>query len=321
MPLDADMLIDRRRLKRRLGMWRFVALVLAIGLLVALLLPLEKRALEAVSRPQIARIGITGLIQEDRKQLDLLQKVGETRSVAAVILLINSPGGTTTGGEALYEAIHRLKEKKPVVAVMGTLATSAAYLAAIAADRVFARGNTITGSIGVIFQWAEVSELLKTLGVKVEEIKSGALKGSPSLFEPIDEAGRRMAQQMVEEAEQWFLSLVAKERGLDPRAIPGLAEGRVYSGRMARDIRLVDEIGDEKAAIAWLESERNIAPGLRVVDWRPSDGEGFGLLGALAGALARWSGLPAWMPEMLRPSGLSGAQLDGLVSLWHPRLQ
>ena len=155
--------------------------------------------------PHIARINVSGIITDDRKMTELFDKVGKSDQVKAVILDINSPGGTTTGGEAMYDAIRRLAEKKPVVAVCGTLATSAAYIVALATDRIFVYGNTITGSVGVIFQWADVTELLHTLGVKVEEVKSGPLKAVPSPFEPADEKARALAEEMVQESKAWFV--------------------------------------------------------------------------------------------------------------------
>src|SRR5262245_64585542 len=114
--------------------------------------------------PHIARVSVSGLITDDQKILELLDKIGKSSQVRAVILDINSPGGTTTGGEAMYNAIRRLAEKKPVVAVCGTLATSAAYIVALATDRIFVYGNTITGSAAVLFQWAAVTDLLPPLG-------------------------------------------------------------------------------------------------------------------------------------------------------------
>ena len=204
---------------------------------------------------------------------ELFDKVAKSDRVKAVIIDINSPGGTTTGGEAMYDAIRRLAEKKPVVAVCGTLATSAAYMAAVATDRIFVYGNTITGSVGVIFQWADVTELMKTLGVKVEEVKSGPLKAVPSPFEPTDEKGRALAEEMVQEAKVWFVDLVGQRRQIDPATVPGLTDGRIYSGRQALALKLVDEIGDEKAAKSWLQKERNVAPGLSIVEWKPKTGE------------------------------------------------
>jgi protease-4 len=234
-----------------------------------------------------------------------------------VILDINSPGGTTTGGEAMYDAIRRLAEKKPVVAVCGTLATSAAYIVALATDRIFVYGNTITGSVGVIFQWADVSELMRTLGVKVEEVKSGPLKAVPNPFEPTDEKGRVLAAEMVQEAKVWFVDLVGKRRNLEPSAVPGLTDGRVYSGRQALALKLVDEIGDERAAKKWLQKERDVTPGLSVVEWKPKSESG-GIWGWLFGPIASFFGVTAGNFASLFGQVSEGLRLDGLVSLWHP---
>jgi protease-4 len=237
--------------------------------------------------------------------------------VRAVILDINSPGGTTTGGEAMYDAIRRLAEKKPVVAVCGTLATSAAYIVALATDRIFVYGNTITGSVGVIFQWADVSELMRTLGVKVEEVKSGPLKAVPNPFEPTDEKGRALAAEMVQEAKVWFVDLVGKRRNIEPGAVPGLTDGRVYSGRQALALKLVDEIGDERAAKRWLQKERDVTPGLSVVEWKPKSESG-GIWGWLFGSIASSFGIAADNFVSLFGQVSEGLRLDGLVSLWHP---
>jgi protease-4 len=267
--------------------------------------------------PHIARVDISGIITDDRKMSELLDKVGNADQVKAVILDINSPGGTTTGGEAMYDAVRRLAGKKPVVAVCGTLATSAAYIVALATDRIVVYGNTITGSVGVIFQWADVTELLHTIGVKVEEVKSGPLKAVPSPFEPADEKARALSEEMVQEAKVWFVDLVAKRRAIDPQSIPGMTDGRIYSGRQAVKLKLVDEIGDEKAAVAWLHKERKVPSGLKIVDWKPET-ESAGLFGWLFQSLAGAIGISAE-----RITGLVGQisttlKLDGLVSVWHP---
>ncbi len=190
MVLDAESVIDRRRLKRRLTAWRIAAVVLGLLLFGALLLSdQDAGGPRRHSAPRRA-VTVSGVITDDRKMKELIDKVAKSDQVKAVILDINSPGGTTTGGEAMYDAVRRLAEKKPVVAVCGTLATSAAYIVALATDRIFVYGNTITGSVGVIFQWAEVTDLLHTLGIKVEEVKSGPLKAVPS---PVRAASTRKA--------------------------------------------------------------------------------------------------------------------------------
>ena len=315
--IEAETVIERRRLRRRLTLWRLLAVVLAV-LFIALLATGNQRFAGSGSfLPHIARVSVSGIITDDQKMLELLDKVGKSSQVRAVILDINSPGGTTTGGEAMYDAIRQLAEKKPVVAVCGTLATSAAYIVALATDRIFVYGNTITGSVGVIFQWADVSELMKTLGVKVEEIKSGPLKAVPNPFQPADEKARAVGEEMVQEAKVWFVDLVAKRRKIEPASVPGLTDGRIYSGRQAVELKLVDEIGDEKDAKKWLQKERAVTPGLSVVEWKPKTESG-GALSWLFGSIGSLLGISAANFASLFGQVSEGLRLDGLVSLWHP---
>ena len=317
MVLDSESVVDRRRLKRRLTAWRIAAVVLALFFVGALLLSDKQAAGPAGLFPHVARVTVSGVITDDRKMQELIDKIAKAGQVKAVILNINSPGGTTTGGEAMYDVVRRLAEKKPVVAVCGTLATSAAYIIALATDRIFVYGNTITGSVGVIFQWAEVTELLHTLGIKVEEVKSGPLKAVPSPFQPTDQQAREVTEQMVQDAKVWFVGLVGQRRDLQPSSIPGLTEGRIYSGRQAVELRLVDQIGDEKAALAWLVKERNVSAGLKVVDWKPAE-ESSGLFGWLSQSLAASIGISAEKIASIAGQISDTLKLDGLVSVWHP---
>jgi protease-4 len=317
MVLDVETVIDRRRLKRRLTAWRIAAVALALLFVGALLLSDKQSAGPAGLIPHIARVSLSGVITDDRKMQELIDKVAKASQVKAVIIDINSPGGTTTGGEAMYDAVRRLAEKKPVVAVCGTLATSAAYIVALATDRIFVYGNTITGSVGVIFQWAEVTELLHTLGIKVEEVKSGPLKAVPSPFEPIDERTRQVTEEMVQDAKVWFVDLVAKRRDITPDQIPGLTEGRIYSGRQAVEFKLADEIGDEKAAVNWLTKQRKVPSGLKIVDWKPKE-ESSGLFGWLVQSVAGLIGVDAAHFAGIARQISATLKLDGLVSVWHP---
>jgi protease-4 len=315
--IEAETVIERRRLRRRLTAWRVAAIVLAVFVIALVMAGDQRLSGPGSFLPHIARVSVSGLITDDQKMLELLDKVGKSSQVRAVILDINSPGGTTTGGEAMYDAIRRLAAKKPVVAVCGTLATSAAYIVALATDRIFVYGNTITGSVGVIFQWADVSELMKTLGVKVEEVKSGPLKAVPNPFEPTDEKGRALAAEMVQEAKVWFVDLVGKRRNIEPASVPGLTDGRVYSGRQALALKLVDEIGDERTAKKWLQEKRDLTPGLSVVEWKPK-AESDGILSWLFGSIASSLGVSAGNFVSLFGQVSEGLRLDGLVSLWHP---
>lgn len=317
MSLETETVLDRRRLRRQVTSWRVLA-VLAALVAVGAMVAMGTDGL--VEKRQIARVSIEGMIQENRPQLAMLKKIAESKNVAAVIIDVNSPGGTTTGGEALFESFRRIAEKKPVVARFGTVAASAGYIAGLGADYIVARGNTITGSVGVIVQWPEVSQLLDKVGVKMNEVKSGPLKATPSPFQPLDDKSRKLTESMVAESQIWFVSLVAGRRGLNPAEVPGLLDGRIFSGREAVKLKLVDEIGGEAEAIKWLEEKRNVPKGLKVVDWKPRrdyDFAGGLAMSEIAGTVA--GGALSGVLERLKSDGIVGAfSLDGLVSVWHP---
>jgi protease IV len=318
MAFETETVLDRRRLRRRLSMWRALAVIaglLAFGLAVFA----SAEGVGLAGGKQIARVSVEGFISENRGQLKLLKRLAENKQVAAVILFINSPGGTTTGGEALFAAIRELAQSKPVVGQMGTVAASAAYIAGLGTDYIVARGNTVTGSVGVIFQWPDVSQLMDKLGVKMNEIKSGPLKANPSPFQPVDEAGKAAAEQMVAESQRWFVGLVASRRGIDTASVAGLEQGRVYSGREAVANKLVDQIGGEPEAVKYLEEKRGIPKGLKVVDFKPKHENVWGIASLSISALSRIIGERA--AEAIGhlfdgDKALGRLRLDGLVSVW-----
>ncbi len=319
MTLETESVLDRRRLRSRVTFWRVLALVGILAALFAFAASGDQFARE-LGQPQIARVSIVGTILESRSQLKLLKSLTKSDYVKAVLVYVNSPGGTTTGGEALFVALRELAKKKPVVAQFGTVAASAGYIVGLGADHIVSRGNTVTGSVGVIFQWPEVSVLLEKIGVKINEVKSGPLKANPSPFEPPDAQGREVTEEMVADGFKWFLSLVEERRGIKPENIPGLKEGRIYSGREALSLNLVDEIGGEDEALAWLQEKRNIDGSLKVIDWDPATSSSFGLLSSLGALGARFFGgsQAAWTQFLGRDPTLATLGLDGLVSVWHP---
>ncbi len=316
MASEAELIIDRRRLKRRLTFWRVASVLLFIGALLALAAAsggfnLEKRS------DHIARVWVTGLITGDQPTLDLLEDIAKADNVKGLIIRIDSPGGTTAGSEALYEAVRKIAKDKPVAAVMDTVAASGGYITAIAADHIVARGNTITGSIGVIFQWAEFSKLLETVGVQMQEIKSGDLKAEPSPFKPLSEKAREVSTLMVQDSFAWFTGLVAERRKLPLDKVKILSDGRVYTGRQAVAEKLIDELGGEEKAVAWIKKEKKLSEGIEVKDWAlPSEDKGlFGLgLRITSGALKAMG-----LPDLAKQAQLQ--KLDGLVSVWHPSFQ
>lgn len=316
MASEAELIIDRRRLKRRLTFWRVVSILLFIGGLLALASDFGGFDLSKQT-DHIARVRISGLITGDQKTLDLLEEVAKAGHVKGMVLRIDSLGGTTAGSEAVYEAVRKIAKDKPVAAVMDTVATSGGYITAIAADHIVARGNTITGSIGVIFQWAEVSKLLETIGVQMQEIKSGDLKAEPSPFKPLSEKAREVSNQMVQDSFAWFTGLVAERRKLPLDKVKVLSDGRVYTGRQAMTEKLVDELGGEDKAVDWIKKEKKLSADIAVRDWEvPSEDSGLFGLGLRIGAGALEA---LGLPGLAEQAKLQ--KLDGLLSVWHPSLQ
>ena len=213
MSLETEAVLDRRRLKRSTSLWRGAAIA-AIALAVGAFAFSGGSGLSLSEEHQIARVTIEGMITEDREQLRMLKRIAEAKHVDGVILFVNSPGGTTTGGEALFEALRKISDAKPIVSQFGTVAASAGYIVGLGTDYIVARGNSITGSVGVIMQWPEVSELMAKVGIKMNEIKSGPLKATPSMFQPLDDPGRSLTEKMIKEGQQWFLGLVTTRRGV-----------------------------------------------------------------------------------------------------------
>ncbi len=317
MTIETEAVLDRRSLRRKVGLWRGIALLAGVVALGGAVSSMSG----GFSEPRhVARVVVDGMITEDRTQLRMLKRLAASKNVEGVLFSINSTGGTTSGGEALFEAIREIAKTKPVVAQFGTVAASAAYITGLAADHIVARGNTITGSVGVIFQWPEVSGLLDKVGVKMNEIKSGPLKAVPSMFEQVTPEGRRVTEALVADSQKWFLGLVTKRRGVDTTTIPGLEQGRVFSGREALTFKLVDELGGEDEAIRWLETKRGVKPKLKIIDWKPSTESPVGLLRWLGQSAAAAIGLDTDAAGVISTAESVRARLmlDGLVSVWQP---
>ena len=207
MSSSSDYMVDRRRLRRKLGFWRIAAI--GAALLAALVAVAKFSGLDTIEKaaPHIARLSIEGIITGDEDTIQLIKDIGNSKA-SAVLLKIDSPGGTTAGAEKLYLELRKLAEKKPVVAVVGTLAASGGYIAAIGADEIVVRGNSLIGSIGVLFQFPNFAKALDSLGVKVEEIKSTPLKAAPNGFEPTSEAAKAAINSLVVDSYDWFKDLV-----------------------------------------------------------------------------------------------------------------
>lgn len=260
MPLDADALIDRHRLKRRLTLWRVVA-ILAVVLAVGVALP---HGGKGGAGAHIERYRIAGLIGDGHETIEDIGKLAGDPAVKAVLLHLDTPGGEVAGGEGIHDAVLKLAAKKPVVAVMDGTAASAGYMIAVAAPHIVARDSTITGSIGVIMEAPNFGGLLAKIGVSIDPLVSGPLKGQPSLDRPMTPEARAVLQAMIGDLYDQFVGIVAAGRHMDAGQVRTLADGRAYTGRQALKLGLVDEIGGEDEARAWLESKRNVPANLPI---------------------------------------------------------
>lgn len=304
MTLETDLLIDRRRLKRRLFVWR----VIAVAAVIACVGVAVRVNGVTGTGAHVARVRITGVIGDNRKLVEAISAVAKDDSAYALIVDINSPGGTVGGSEALYIAISEVAAKKPVVAVMGSVAASGGYMAAVAAPRIFARESTITGSIGVLLSNMEISGLLGKVGVGTETLTSGPLKDQPSLEHPLSGPGRTVLQALVMDMYDQFVEKVALGRKMDIQKIRELADGRVYTGRQAFKLGLIDSIGGEAEARRWLQSDRGIAPSLPVRDV-VTKGRLEALLGETTDEL---------FGGILKTLFSQRVKLDGAMALWQP---
>jgi protease-4 len=315
-PFLSDYLAERRILRRRLSFWRIAAVAALIGALGVGGYRLAGSGPAASFTPHIARLTIAGIITGDRATLKRIGEL-ETSNAAAVLVAIDSPGGTASGAERIHDALRRLAARKPTVAVVGTLAASGGYIVALGADQIVAQGNALLGSIGVIFQYPNFSKLLETVGVRYEEVKSSPLKAAPNGFEPTSPEARAAIAMLVEDSYAWFKSLVKERRGLTDAELAAVADGRVYTGRQSLDLRLTDRLGGEREAIAWLERERNVPEGLPVRDWKPRGTlESLGL-GSLSSSVLDALGLDRLARLFGHGAGLAEARmLDGLAAIW-----
>ncbi|MDA9409085.1 MULTISPECIES: signal peptide peptidase SppA [unclassified Bradyrhizobium] len=322
MSLDSDIIVDRRRIRRKLTFWRVMAALIAIAAIAGFALIATPGARGSfVSAGSIARVQIEGLIRSDAERTRALERL-ENSQAAAVIVHVNSPGGTTAGSEQLYDSLMRLKAKKPLVVVVEGLAASGGYITAIASDHIIAQQSSLVGSIGVLFQFPNVAELLKTIGVKVEEVKSTPLKAAPNGFEPTSPEARAALDALVKDSYAWFKDLVKQRRGMDDTQLEKVVDGRVFTGRQAIDLKLIDQLGDEKTAVTWLEEQKGVKKGLSVRDYKlePRFGD-LTLFKTAASVTLEALGFSA-IAHQIEQTGLvqavDRAGLDGMLALWQP---
>lgn len=307
-----EQLFEWRRLRRKVTFWRAVSFIILGLIIVSLVGSLAMDGLNK-NHEHIAKIRVEGLITEDEELIGRIKEAGENDAVKAIILSIDSSGGTTVGGEAIFEAVRAAAAKKPVATEIGTLAASAGYMIAVATDHIVARQSSIIGSIGVIVQLPNFTGLLDKLGVDVDAIKSSPLKAEPSMFNATTDDERAMIQNMIDDSYDWFVSLVTDRRPLSRAEVEKLATGAVFTGRQALDLKLIDATGGEDIVLAWFKKQ-NVDIELEVLEWSaPERGSNFVRFQSLMGLEGQSQD---WLHLIGEETGLKRLFMQGMLSLW-----
>jgi protease-4 len=244
-------------LQKALKYWK-IGFFLLFFVLIALCFRIFSGKDLSHTKPYIARIFIEGTITTNNDMSENFIKLIKDKSVVGVILEINSGGGTVTGSEILYNNVLNLSKAKPTVALINDLGASGAYMAALGADHIIAHKSSIVGSIGVIMQNIKVSEALKKVGVEMDIYKSSEFKASPTAFEPSTPEIREYVQENIMEAFDFFKTLVLQRRKLSEDELNAVANGKIFSGTKALDLKLIDEVGTYDNAVNYLQIKRKL---------------------------------------------------------------
>ncbi|HZC81329.1 MAG TPA: signal peptide peptidase SppA [Nitrospiraceae bacterium] len=242
---------DTRERPARQGIVRRVLWALGIGLGVLFLVNLFFPDLDISMEDRVGLIRIEGVILDSQSTIGELKRFGENPAIKAIVLRIDSPGGGVVPSQEIHDAVQRVRNKnnKAVIASMGSVAASGGYYIAVATDRIMANSGTLTGSIGVIMEMANVEGLLKKIGVEGVVIKSGRFKDVGSPLRKMSDEEHELLKSVMDDVHKQFIEAVAAGRGLDVTVVQALADGRIFTGRQAKDSKLVDELGDLDAAI------------------------------------------------------------------------
>ena len=214
----------------------------------------------------IAKVSIENIIYTDDDFSILLDDLKNDQNVKAILVDLNSPGGTIVGSQTIYNKLKSLGENVPIAVSMKEVAASGGYLISLAADRIFCYKGTITGSVGVILQTVNLNNLLEKIGLEPLIVKSGSMKSVPNPFEKVDEEKKEKIISLVDNMAEQFLNLVIQSRNLSKKEIDLISDGSVFTGAQAKEINLVDEIGDEQDAITWLKKKADLDDKTKVLE-------------------------------------------------------
>ena len=246
--------LEQKITLRKVSRWRFFSVILLIFLLFKFFFIADFKVLQ---QDYVAQIWIKGFISDSYSLQKKISAIVKNPRVKALIVNINSPGGTFVGGEKIYQLLKKSSKVKPVVALLGNQATSAGYLISLGAGHIIANPASLTGSVGVLLQSMEVSDLAKKIGVKPLIIKSDIFKAVPHPAEKITDQDQKYLQDLVNQSQEIFLSILTERRkSITAENLSDIAKGKIYIGKKAAQIGLIDEIGGYKEVISWLKNRK-----------------------------------------------------------------
>ncbi|MDX2050017.1 MAG: signal peptide peptidase SppA [Rickettsiaceae bacterium] len=248
-----DLLVERTKYIRRNFLLKLGLLGVILIFFVVYLAKNKGGSVASIQKEYIGIIRIDNIIADDIAFDKMLDEIPENKLIKALVVEVNSPGGSSGASEKIYHKLKKIQQKIPIVTSMGSLAASGGYLVSLASNRIFAMNMTITGSIGVIFQTAQIVELAEKLGVKFKNYKSSEFKASPNAREIASPEVEKVIMDLIYDSHNYFLSLVAENRKLDKDFARKIGDGRIFTGRQALENKLIDEIGTVDDAIAWLK--------------------------------------------------------------------
>ncbi len=217
--------------------------------------------------PFIAKLSLEGMINNESNFIEKINQLKQKENLKAILILVNSPGGTFVSSKEIYDSLKLFDEKIPIAVYMKEVATSGAYLVSLGADKIFANTGTITGSVGVILQTADITTLLDKIGINPLVIKSGDLKAVPNLVEKTNELQFEYIKNIVLLMQEEFMQIVNLERKISIESQEKIRDGRIFTSKQAKQIKLIDEVGVEKNALDWLKKKAGLDDKIKIIDY------------------------------------------------------
>lgn len=268
----ADLLLERTNLLKKLRNWKFISLILVFALIIIASSgndSFNSGLNSKISSDYIAQINIDEVMFENPKVDEMFTRVKNDSKAKALIIYVNTPGGSPVAAEKIYKYVEEIKKTRPVITSMGTVAASAGYLLALSSDRIFAYNTTITGSIGVISQTTEIVDFGKKIGVNFHSFKSSPLKAAPNPTEKLNDEVDSAIREIINDTYTYFKNLVQINRKLTDEEVKKYCNGQIFTGRLALKYKLIDQIGTTEDAVLWLKKEKNIPENLEVILIKP----------------------------------------------------